>query len=355
MLPLDYKQFVLAREYRGLSQSDLAGKIEGLSQSNLSKFEKGLLPLSEAVLSSIISYLNFPMEFFGKRIYNTIQNAHYRKKSSVSKKLERNIDINLKFIGLIVDEISTIVEWPAYKLKSFDLLEGYSVESAANHTRRILGLLPDTPVYNIVTSLEEAGVIIVEFNPSPDFDGVSFFTDLGYPVIVVNSSFSNDRKRFTIAHELGHLVLHLADYIFVQDSRNKEEEAHAFASEFLMPAIVIKPQLTNLKLSDLLSLKSFWATSMGAIIRRAYDLKVIDQKKYTYFNIEFSRYGWRKNEPGEVQIDTPKAFKFAFQLIKNHYNYTDEDVANSFGLPIEVIKKFFNSDLSQKSKLRLVI
>ena len=62
--------------------------------------------------------------------------------------------------------------------------------------------------------------------------------DDDYPVILINATSPTDRKRLTIAHELGHLVLHSVDV-----TEELEIEANWFAAEFLMPAEVIRPQL----------------------------------------------------------------------------------------------------------------
>ena len=78
-------QFVFAREYRGIGQTDLSKKVKGLSQSNLSKFEKGFDVLSENVIYELINILDFPVNFFTKTINNDIEIAHYRKKSGITK------------------------------------------------------------------------------------------------------------------------------------------------------------------------------------------------------------------------------------------------------------------------------
>lgn len=70
----------------------------------------------------------------------------------------------------------------------------------------------------------------------------------GNKFIGVNSSELSRRKRFTIAHELGHLFLHKQDAVnydpaimYFRDSHSsdgtdiKEIEANAFAAELLMP------------------------------------------------------------------------------------------------------------------------
>src|SRR5690606_5820245 len=101
----------------------------------------------------------------------------------------------------------------------------------------LLRLNSDEPVKNIFSLLEKNGIIIYELDTIEKFDGVSFVTKEGYPVIIVNKNYSNDRKRFTIAHELGHLLMHDDKNFPISEFRTdkiKENEANVFASEFLM-------------------------------------------------------------------------------------------------------------------------
>ncbi|MFF5006963.1 ImmA/IrrE family metallo-endopeptidase [Streptomyces phaeochromogenes] len=78
-------------------------------------------------------------------------------------------------------------------------------------------------------------------------------------IIGVNSATSPRRQRFTIAHEMGHLDLHqgkplIVDHAMRIDWRNdvsslgtneQEVEANAFAAEMLMPARMIRSQVTS--------------------------------------------------------------------------------------------------------------
>lgn len=53
-----------------------------------------------------------------------------------------------------------------------------------------------------------------------------------------------DRLRATLAHELGHLVLHMNDNS-ISKERNIEDEAWLFAGEFLLPVEGLRKQLIN--------------------------------------------------------------------------------------------------------------
>src|SRR5690625_7565292 len=91
-MKINHKQLTFAREYRGYSQTDLSSMIDGLSQPNLSKFEKGLSTLSDELLSKIMSFLDFPFDFLSKNISNKSETAHYRKRTTITKKDRTDIE-----------------------------------------------------------------------------------------------------------------------------------------------------------------------------------------------------------------------------------------------------------------------
>jgi Zn-dependent peptidase ImmA (M78 family) len=360
-MKINHNQLTFVREYRGYSQTDLSSMIEGLSQPNLSKFEKGFDTLSIDVIERIMKRLDFPMEFLSKNISNESNTAHYRKRTTISKKNRTEIEQNYKLIGYLVDEMAESLEWPQFTFPTIDLEDGYTPSDVAQHIRRFLKLKPNEPIIDICNTVEVHGIIIIETDSHEKFDGVSLVSDFGYPIIVINKNFSNDRKRFTIAHELGHLLMHSVNNPAIPSHRkdNLENEADKFASEFLMPESGIKKSLYNLGLRDLAELKRYWRTSMASIARRAYDLGCIDKSTYVYFNIELSRInksGQKKNEGIEVSIDPPVLFKKGYLLHINELNYSDSELAEGFKLPKDIIIRYFQDPHKNDNhpKLRVV-
>lgn len=357
---INRSQLTFAREYRGYTQTELAAKIQGLSQSNLSKYEKGFDTLSEQLLEKIIYALDFPRGFFLKKILNETETAQYRRRSSISKRDKTSIEQSYKLIGFLIDEMSNSIEWPEFSLTNLDLEKGYTPELVAQHTRKLLGLTPDVPARNICNALELKGIIIVELDAIDKFDGVSLISDNGSPIIIINRKFSSDRKRFTIAHELGHLLMHSIGTPPIPKHRNSkilEDEANQFASEFLMPAKSIKDSLYRLRLKELGELKRYWLTSMASILRRAKDLSCISKESYVYLNIELRRRtstGKKRDEGIEVFIDNPTVFKKGYCMHKQELAYTTFELASAFCLPVDVLKRYCEP-ARNSGKLRIVL
>ncbi len=104
-------------------------------------------------------------------------------------------------------------------------------------------------------------------------------------VIYINKYENEYRKRFTLAHELGHFISHkdnyasgaiIKDQIFFRDENTdeKEQQANNFAAELLMPEdefknFIEKGDNTILKLADRFQL------STAAVRYRAYKLGLI--------------------------------------------------------------------------------
>src|SRR5690606_22384920 len=114
--------------------------------------------------------------------------------------------------------------------------------------------------------------------------------------IYINKDASADRQRYTLAHELGHLIMHCGKYIPTVEEA--EVEADRFASEFLMPELEIKHQLNSrLSFSQLGDLKRYWKCSMSSIVMRAHKLGIIGKDRYTSLYVQLSRAGYKKKEP----------------------------------------------------------
>lgn len=182
----------------------------------------------------------------------------------------------------------------------FDPVE--TLPGDAARLTRMQWRMPVGPVYDLIGWIEASGCVVIEEDfDTARVDGLSQWVG-DHPVILMNISSPTDRKRLTLAHELGHLCLHS-----VEVTEHMEAEANAFAAEFLMPAEVIRSQLRNLSIGRLYDLKREWGVSMQAIIERAYSLKVMTATQRTSLYKRFSSMGWRTREPISEELPQEQA------------------------------------------------
>lgn len=293
----------IARQARLLSQSSLA-RASNLSQAHLSKIENGLLDPTQDVASRLSSALNFPIDFFygEDRVVGLPVSVHpmYRKKASVGKsrtdQVEAEINIRLLHLRRLLKSIDFE---PELKLPKLDLDKfAMGPEDAARMTRRVWGI-PSGPLKDLVHVAERAGCIVMH----SDFDGeaVDGLTVQAHglpPCILLNRNQPGDRQRFTLAHELGHLVMHDLP------SPDMENEANAFASELLMPSADIKQAFVGgVTIQRLAELKPVWHVSMGAMLYRAKTSGVITENQSSYLWRQMSSFGYRRAEPPELAIE----------------------------------------------------
>lgn len=98
---------------------------------------------------------------------------------------------------------------------------------------------------NVVSLCRQMGIRVQYYTPHDDNDGYSTIF-LGTPRIFVSKKCTPERQRFTIAHELGHILLgHVGGTVELVNREPSptdnpiEQEANVFASRLLAPACVL--------------------------------------------------------------------------------------------------------------------
>lgn len=299
---------VTLRRANGLTQEELA-ETAGVTQAALSRYENELRTPDAEAIAALARALGVTTVFLqrAERAAGAFMiDAHMRRRATAKPTVWRHLEAKLNVYRQHLEAIADAVEMlPRLALPRFDPME-YSPEDAARMVR-MQWRMPAGPVRDLTGWLESAGCLIV----AEDFgakaggsrvDGLSQWS-LDYPVMLVNERTPTDRLRLTLAHELGHICLHNAGLL-----DDPEDEANAFAAEFLMPAAAIRPDLHNLDLGRLRLLKRHWGVSMQALIERAYRLETLSAARRTYLYKALSKRGWRTREPvsDELAPETPR-------------------------------------------------
>jgi Zn-dependent peptidase ImmA (M78 family) len=196
-------------------------------------------------------------------------------------------------------------------------------EEIARKFRALLHL-PLGPINNLTAAVEDVGVVIATHKfGSTRTDAVSEWIPAHPPIVLMNvdDSIGGDRYRWTLAHELGHLIMHAFP------SEKMEEEANRFASEFLMPGFEIKHQLRNVRLPNLALLKRIWKVSMGALLERAKQLKTISPTQYRYMRVNFGKLHYNTREPAELDIPIEKP-TLLYELVNAHVKELQFDLGD---------------------------
>ena len=200
------------------------------------------------------------------------------------------LESKISILSKSIDELMESIDIPQLRIPAVEPSADNSPQEIAYKIRTYLGV-PAGPVDNIVALLEKNGVIVMylDLDDMDKFDGLTMFTANQAPVIWINRNTPNDRKRFNLAHELGHLVMHLRSEDLDKSEDQKEREANEFAGEFLMPESQCKEDLFNLKYKELGDKKLYWKVSKAAIIYRAKELKCIPEETARYLYVTLGR------------------------------------------------------------------
>lgn len=307
---LDGTRIRLARDIYGWTQGELAARA-GISQQLVSKLENGTLTQTDR-LDELAEATGFARSWFETRLEHDLGGAttvRYRKTSKASKADERMANARLTVAYELALGLGELAPLPRVSLRPVDDADP---DAAAIAVRSQLGLPADGPVRNLTRAAERAGIIVValrsELGEAVRFlnhHGVSAWPDpTDRPIVGYSAADPGDRQRFTLAHELGHLVLHNGP---APPGRDFEDEAHAFAGALLMPPTdateVFAGQVT---LRHLAELKSHWGMSIAALIMRAAATGAIsDRQKESLFR-QLSARGWRRMEPVVVHREEPR-------------------------------------------------
>lgn len=293
-----------ARKAAGLSLRGLGERV-GVSHAAIKKYEDGDAMPSSDILLQLARALRVRSEYFFRPDAVALEGIEYRKRNSLPKKRLDAITHE------ILDQIERRVElenlFPQSPVKSFEPAKGIQehirsmeqIEDVADQVRNVWNLGLD-PVPDLIDVLETNGirVFMIEADVENKFDGLAAHVN-GMPVVVVGRQWPGDRQRFTLAHELGHLMLkgRLAENI------DEEKACNRFAGAFLFPRESVRQELGShrnaIELKELGLLKDEFGLSMSGILYRARDLDIIspayreDQAKL--FRIK----GWYWKEPGQ--------------------------------------------------------
>ena len=198
-----------------------------------------------------------------------------------------------------------------------------------------------SPVPNLIQLAEQNGVIISEANMSnPTLDAVSRWM-IGRPFIMLTDNHESAvRRRFNVAHELGHILLHngvesIHEYSQTELKNIIEYQANLFAAHFLLPSAAFSDSLLSISLEYYIDLKKYWKVSLQSMIQKTYTLALINDDQRLYLNKRIAK---------------------VYHMILEHQVIPASQLNQAFKLPKEEIEKILGTAIqTEQDKTEIVL
>lgn len=340
----------IARVYRGIGAKELAESI-GVNRQTISMYENNKLTNPEiATLQKISNELHFPVKFFLESCPIDIKDSptYFRSLLTTGKRYRKEQEAKLELIKIIYEYLSEYLTFKSPNLPVID--KNADIEEIALALRDCWGL-GHKPIDNLVYTAESNGLIVIDFDSSSgDVDAFSHRVHtndkdtflIGYS----RNKCTATRIHFDIAHELGHILLHdwnrSIENIEKEDFKELEQEAHNFASAFLLPKDEFIADIGKYagNLAYYVEMKKRWKVSISAMIRRSFNLNLINSDEYQRLMRNMQKQGIKKIEPLDDKLVTakPSLLREAVNILLSQNVVTPneflDELSSDYGLSI---------------------
>ena len=311
------RRLKVARASAGLSLRELAARMDAVvTPQAIGKYERDEDMPGSRALMALAAALNVSENYLLSDEELVLEGVDFRKKTSAKEEATvEAVTIQLLERYLAVEDLLRLksVDWEQPRSAPFPVSDIRDAEDAARSMREEWGLGHD-PIPKLAELLEERGVKVLSLDLD-DIDGLAARVRRhgrdAVRVVVVRKHIWAERKRFTLAHELGHMVMAPAPGV------DEEKAAHRFAGAFLMPADVVRAEVgthrSSISIGELVALKKRFGVSVQAIAFRCKDLGIIDAKTFSVLFRVFTQRGWRKHpfeEPAVMPADEEEPRRF---------------------------------------------
>lgn len=235
----------------------------------------------------------------------------FRKNStlplSIQDLIKESIEQYYNRFFTVVDILGSSVLPDAPSCNQVELSDDAEVNAAA--MRRWLSLSQHGPICNLVSILENSGILIYKLIIDNDkFSGENGFVN-NRPYIIINEKMNPERQRSTIAHELAHLCF---NWSADMDIKEIEKMATSISGAFLFPKEDAIRELGVRRSAiekDMVLVAIEYGISMLLLAMRAKIVKIVAENMYKHFMINASQSDWRKNEPSRIADEKTTLFE----------------------------------------------
>lgn len=349
------ERLIQARLIRGFSRQEIADAFE-ITRQAVSQYENGICRPKPEVMRQYQTYLDMPLNFFySQPLQKTNTAFHFRKLQKSTNTEQGCTAVRLGFMAEVYSYFSKYMEFPETNIpmkNEYDCYNEAEIEAIATQVRNQWNL-KGRPIKNITALMENYGCIISKFSckKNVDIDACSKIFDLNgearpFIALISDTGVSSCRERFSLAHELGHMILHSwadVDYTKNKAEHNRiEAEANYFAGAFLLPFDEFSREaLSCSSIDSFIALKDRWKVSIGAMIVRAKNLSIISENQAKYLFKQINLRGIRKKEPLDDVIphDEPQNMYNALNLLTENGIRSGDEILEDLTLPVEEVSQ----------------
>ena len=317
-----------ARTLKGFSQQELADLV-GVSKQMICKYEKGESIPTSTNLIKLGKALNVKMDYFFKPSRIDLGVLNFRKRSNFSSKKQSSLE---QLIKLNLENYLEIEDLLQIDYSFSNLIEKEKINSVDDIERVVFKLRSEweiglDPIHNIIQLLEDKEIKVIElFDVDDNFDGLATFVNKKFPVIIINGKFSVERKRFTLLHELGHLLLNLPEC----NIKDQENYCNKFAAEFLFAKKLVTKEFgvrrDLVSLNELIEVQKKYGLSIQAIVHRLVDAEIFSDNKKVEFYKKINFNPSLKREVNLERFQTQECSNRFEQLV---YRALSQDIVST--------------------------
>jgi Zn-dependent peptidase ImmA (M78 family)/DNA-binding XRE family transcriptional regulator len=301
------KRLAEIRTIRGMTMERLASEL-GKTKQMVLKYEDGKSTPQIEAIRKMAMVLSVPIKYLFKEsiILDRTSSALFLRAPLATPKK------TIAYARIVSGwgyEISQAVDNHSQPFIEFLIDDHLTIPEKAMELRRQWGL-GSRPIKNMVELLELHGFNIFIID-SPELKTEAYSQIInGIPIIVINKQIGTAvRQRFSLAHELGHMVLHrnmIDDWELSSRSKEIENEAQQFAEYFLLPTGGFEDTFVSSKMDHLVTLKREWLVSLGALVIHCKNVGLIDVARRDYLQKQINVRGWKKLEPLDNKLECEK-------------------------------------------------
>lgn len=334
-----------ARRFNRKTISEIADMLN-VTKQMISKYENGKAAPSLDSVFVLIKELGFPREFYYSEDNYSLssEGTFFRSRYTSTQKEKIPAEYSKKYTAIIRDYLSGFLDFPEldWKLTQKD----YTPTEYADFIREEWNL-GDKPIIDMMNLLEEHGFVVSNVkSDSNKVDAFSSYVEINknryFIIMLEGENFSFYRQQFSLAHELGHWLMHQGVYnpqdLDSDSYRLMEDEANEFAAAFLLPKDTFSRTVSvNPKQIDFyLNLKKTWNVSIAMMMMRTRNLGIIDTDDYVKLQRQLNYRGWRKEEPLDNirRTSEPIALRQAIQIL------VENSIIEGYEIPREIHNQY---------------